>query len=646
AGGRLCRQGEQRLRQRDQFQRHAYRPDCAARHHHAAGEPDRVRRGHGNLQRERQRFAAFQLSMDFQWKQHFRRNRFLAHAQQRPTVPGGRLRRQGKQLLRLGHQLQCDAYRAIHSAFDHHAAGEHKRRCRHHGDFQRDRRRLTAAQLSMALPGHKHFPRDQQPADALERATFPGGGILGAGEQPVRLNHQLERHTHGCCSAALDHWPAGQIVLAGGAALFSVSATGALPLSYQWRFNGATISGATFPTLNLSGVTTNQAGAYSVRITNAFGSVISSNATLTVVPVPGYTNLHSFVGNIAANPQAPFLVSSNTLYGTTAGGGSGGWGAVYKMGTNGSSKTTLHNFSGPDGMTPVGSLLLSGSTLYGATSAGGANGSGTIFKVNTDGSGFATLYSFSLDDTGTNSDGAEPNGGLVISGSTLYGTTGVAGPLGWGTLFKISTNGTGFAIVHTFTSGSDGSNPNGGLVLSGSTLYGAAGTGGANNVGTIFKVKTDGTGFTTVHTFSSPTGGNPINTEGYNPQGNLLLSGNTLYGTTPIGGANGEGTIYSVQTNGSGLTVVHTFTAPNPFTNADGAIPSPGLVLTGGKLYGTAQQAGFNAGGTIFSVKTNGSSFTTIYNFSLPNGNAFGAATNSDGLTPLAGLALSGSTLF
>jgi uncharacterized repeat protein (TIGR03803 family) len=77
--------------------------------------------------------------------------------------------------------------------------------------------------------------------------------------------------------------------------------------------------------------------------------------------------------------------------------------------------------------------------LYGTTKSGGSGGSGTVFRLNTDGTGFATLYSFTAADpgTGTNRDGAYPVSGLILSGGVLYGTTSSGGTAGYGTVFSL-----------------------------------------------------------------------------------------------------------------------------------------------------------------------------------------------------------------
>jgi uncharacterized repeat protein (TIGR03803 family) len=138
-----------------------------------------------------------------------------------------------------------------------------------------------------------------------------------------------------------------------------------------------------------------------------------------------------------------------------------------------------------------------------------------------------------------NFDGANPIGDLVLSNNILYGTAAAGGSSGAGTVFAINTDGTGFSVLHSFTGGSDGAYPSAGLVLLGNTLYSTAHSGGDSGYGTLFAVNTDGTGFTNLYSF---TGGS----DGANPIGGLILSSNTLYGTTRNGGSSGNGTAFSL----------------------------------------------------------------------------------------------------
>ena len=266
-----------------------------------------------------------------------------------------------------------------------------------------------------------------------------------------------------------------------------------------------------------------------------------------------FTILHSFTGgNDGIFPRAGLILSGNTLYGTTFGGGSSGNGTLFKVNTNGTGFTILHSFTATpgfpspptnsDGAGPSAGLVLSGNTLYGTAFNGGSSGVGTVFAVHTNGTGFTTLHSFTAisGSLGTNSDGADPAAGVILSGNTLYGTAVHGGSSGDGTVFALNTNGTGFTNLHSFNGGSDGANPYAGLILSGHTLYGTADGGGSSGVGTVFAVHTNGTSFTNLYTF---TGGG----DGSHPDAGLILSGNTLYGTARGGGSSGYGTVFSLS---------------------------------------------------------------------------------------------------
>src|SRR6266540_1528375 len=263
--------------------------------------------------------------------------------------------------------------------------------------------------------------------------------------------------------------------------------------------------------------------------------------------------------------------------------------------------TTLHCFDS-DG--PPNGLILSGKTLYGTTT-------GTVFAVNTDGSGFTTLHSFT--------DGASLSTGIILSDNTLYGTTS-SGSSSNGTVFKVNTDGTGFSTLHSFTASapftnsdgyvfytnSDGAGP-GGVILSNNTLYGTASGGGVWGSGTVFALNTDGTGFTNLYNFPRFVG------IGSSPQ-EVILLGSTLFGaalehccqTGPI-----IGTLFALNTDGSGFrTLLNT-------TN----VPLQGLIVLGGTLYGAVD--GYYCGGPcpwnspalVVRVNTDGTGSTNLLIF-------------------------------
>ena len=445
--------------------------------------------------------------------------------------------------------------------------------------------------------------------------------------------------------------PTNQTVVAGSNETLVANATGTPPLAYQWLFDGTNLPGAGSSVLVISNVQSANAGSYSFIALNPYGSVTSAVATLTVIL--SFTNLHSFASlyynsvlgaftnSDGFGPRAGLILSGSTLYGTASQGGSAGNGTVFRVNRDGSGFTNLYSFTrgsgsfpnvtNMDGAYPVAGLTLSGNTLYGTAEYGGGSGNGTVFRVNNDGSGFTNLHNFA-----GSSDGAFPASGLVLSGNILYGTAEYGGSSGAGTVFALDTDGSGFTTLHGFTGGSDGGYPVAGLVVSGNTLYGTAYSGGSSDAGTVFAVNTDGTGFTALHSFASLYYNDAIdaytNSDGAGPQAGLVLSGDTLYGTASQGGNGGNGAVFAVNTDGTGFMNLHSFA-----DGSDGAYPVAGLVLLGNTLYGTAEEGGSSDYGTVFRVNGDGTGFTPLHSF---------AGYSSDGAYPMAGVILSGNTLF
>jgi uncharacterized repeat protein (TIGR03803 family) len=206
--------------------------------------------------------------------------------------------------------------------------------------------------------------------------------------------------------------------------------------------------------------------------------------------------------------------------------------------------TTLHSFTGGrDGAQPWSGLAISGNILYGTALYGGAHNKGTVFALNTDGTGFKTLYSFS-----GGYDGGNPVAGVVLSSDMIFGSCGSAYDDGsGGAVFGLHTDGTGFSILHQFANGVDGTYP-GELVLSGTTLYGTTSSGGSFGYGIVFRVQTDGTGFTNLQNFGGGFDGGNVSYG--NASAGLVLSGNTLYGTTF---GRGEA-VFRLNTDGTSYT--------------------------------------------------------------------------------------------
>ena len=355
-------------------------------------------------------------------------------------------------------------------------------------------------------------------------------------------------------------------------------------------------------------------------------------------------------------PSATLVLSGNTLYGTTRFGGSSTNGTIYKINTDGSgyavikqfgpSKTNaLGAYTNSDGAHPAMALIVSGNTLYGTAVSGGLNGNGTIFAITTNGTGFSVLKHFgtpAVTDSSyeglyfslysTNSDGAHPYGGLVLADGVLYGVASGGSTNGNGVIFKVNTNGTGYLILKFFSTvlnygtNSDGWEPVGGLAISGNTLYGTCKYGGSADYGTIFAINTNGTAYTVLKTFTNSVQNSVTNAwDGEYPEAALALSGNTLYGTADYGGF-GEGTLFKINTDGSGFLMLHDF-------DAGGDIPLGNIAVIGGGLYGTTL-SGYNLG-SVYRIDANGSNFVFLHKF-----------YGGNGLSPYSGVVLSGSSLY
>lgn len=337
--------------------------------------------------------------------------------------------------------------------------------------------------------------------------------------------------------------------------------------------------------------------------------------------------------------------AAGNLYGVAVGGGGNSQGLVFELSPSlGWTESVLHSFSGSDGARPIGALIFdSKGNLYGATQNGGGSGCGgsgcgVIFELSPSSAGWTetVLYTF----TG-GADGSFPVGGLVADSSgSLYGTAMFGGSANVGTIFRLwhTSASWKFSVLHSFT-GSEGGEPDAGLVIGSPTiLYGTASAGGKQSCsglltpgcGTVFKLThvTSGWKFAVIHFF---TGGNG----GSNPASSLTLdqAGN-LYGTALSGGASTYGLVFKLAPGSTGWkgTILHSF------SGTDGSSPAAPLIFDkAGDLYGTTQFGGHIESGTSFgtafelSPSASGTwSETVLHNF----------AAGYDGQYPSSGLIL------
>jgi len=296
------------------------------------------------------------------------------------------------------------------------------------------------------------------------------------------------------------------------------------------------------------------------------------------------------------------------LYGTTAIGGTCnsdvGNGTVFKLSPEGV-ETVLYAFLGAsDGSDPSGNLVRDKKgNLFGTTEAGGdmagcgGFGCGVVFEVTPE-SRESVLYAFQ---GGT--DGAHPDGGVIADDAgNLYGTandggnfTCINGSSGCGVVFKVTPGGAE-TVLYAFQNGVDGNVPAPGLIADNSgNFYGATSSGGTGNLGTVFEVSSGGTE-TVLHSFQ---GGS----DGGDPEAGVVMdrSGN-LYGTTYDGGSahchrEGCGTVFKLAPDGT-ETVLYALYGKH------GVQPTASLLLgKHGFLYGTTNEGGIDNNGVVFSVK-------------------------------------------
>lgn len=182
--------------------------------------------------------------------------------------------------------------------------------------------------------------------------------------------------------------------------------------------------------------------------------------------------------------------------------------------------------------------------------------------------------------------------GVILSGSTLYGTTPLGGANGAGEVYSVPVTGGTPTVLASFNGTSNGSEPYAGLILSGSTLFGTTLEGGAYGDGEVFSLPVTGGTPTVLASFDM--------SDGQDPTSALTLSGDTLFGTTENGGQYGYGEVFSVPIAGGDPNVLASFDI------SDGDYPYAGLIMDAtGNLYGTTIYGGTNGRyGTVFELST------------------------------------------
>ena len=265
-----------------------------------------------------------------------------------------------------------------------------------------------------------------------------------------------------------------------------------------------------------------------------------------------------------------------------------------------------------------GNLTINAGVVYGATYTGGKDNQGILFSVKTNGTGYQLLHSF------TGADGEHPNSfprfdaaGNLFSVAP-YGGPGYTGAdlSGSGVLFEITTAGT-YVPQHYFSGGADGSDPGRIFFDASGNIFGAAGKGGSCNgkykvaagCGIIYEFVPSTGAFTVLYTFQGKTDGSLPLLGGINAAGDL-------FGSTPTGGFNQQGSLWELKKNTKGYSygTLYSFTG-----NADGGTPDTSPVLVGqSTLVGTTVYGGSapttSGFGTLFQFAAG--TLTTLHSFS------------------------------
>jgi len=238
-------------------------------------------------------------------------------------------------------------------------------------------------------------------------------------------------------------------------------------------------------------------------------------------------------------------------------------------------------------------------TVWGSTTYGGAYDEGTIFKMSTDGSDYTIMHSFNWP------EGFVPMGNLYqASDGNLYGACEEGGDSGSCTIFQYKPATGEYTDVYNFGS-LWGDFPTSGVVEKDGILYGNSSSGGTFYGGVVYSYNISTGVYTDL--YNLPMGSDPINAP-------TFASNGVLYGTTVWGGT-GSGSVYSYDPATGIFTDVH------DFSGATGFNPYPSLYSAiDGKLYGMTTYGGTYGKGIIFSIDPADNTYTKLYDFDGTNG--------------------------
>lgn len=326
--------------------------------------------------------------------------------------------------------------------------------------------------------------------------------------------------------------------------------------------------------------------------TTYYGGAKKQGTVFRLSPDGTETVLYAFDWNYGAYPQASLVLDkAGNLFGTTVNGGGPGVGTIFEL-TPGGTETVLYEFMGSnDGGYPASGLLEDkAGNLYGTNPGFYCDTPcGAVYKLAPDGT-LTVLHTFSYTGKGGAIAFAVP---IADRKGNLYGTATSGGDstCACGVVFAVTPRGRE-KVLHTFAGApDDGGDPIAGVIADSSgNLYGTTSSGGAQDMGSVFELKPDGT-LTLLHSFAG--------TDGNYPAAALVAdaSGN-LYGTTMDGGAQNLGVVFRLAVDGT-ETILHTFEG-----GKDGANPVANLIPDSkGNLFGTANSGGAHGNGVVFEIE-------------------------------------------
>jgi uncharacterized repeat protein (TIGR03803 family) len=275
--------------------------------------------------------------------------------------------------------------------------------------------------------------------------------------------------------------------------------------------------------------------------------------------------------NGAANGRAPNdapVAYNNKLYGTTTNGGISDWGVFYEYDpvTNAYSKKDIQAIGGAY---PIGAPTLYNNKFYGMTNAAGTGNSGIIYCYDPATGVLSKLYDVQ------NSGSVSPSGGFTVYNNKLYGTTQGGGANNTGAIiaYDPATNTATNVYSLAGATGISVVNP---MTVYNNKLYGTAVSGGAGGRGCIFRFDPSNNSVTTVHSFIAAPG-----MLGYDPKGELTVSGDKLYCIMPDGNNVIQVIQYDPVTNNVTTRSSHTTTNSNLPVNHNGLTVLPAFIANG-----------------------------------------------------------------